>query len=353
MHDGLVPAQSWVAPEVLRSWQRCLGQGLRPDQPVTFEAVSRAQLVRTLDANHVLIETARPVLERLGRAIVNTRYFALLTNADGVVIDASGAIDHSDRPTHLIARIGTDLSERSIGTSAIGMALADRQSVWLHRGEHFYGSNAVYSCAGAPLHGPDGRCVGMLDVTGIHAIERPELKHLVTQSATHIENALLLRQPHVLLLRLNWPGNALGSHADGLLCVDPDGRLSGSNSVARQMLPELMLTAGPLPLLGDIFGVNIDRLFDAARTHTALELPLWTGLRLQVQASSNESSTPRAPSAMGLRDIEASLIRQAMQEANGNVMQAARALGISRATVYRKLGQRAAASQAREPGTDT
>jgi transcriptional regulator of acetoin/glycerol metabolism len=41
-----------------------------------------------------------------------------------------------------------------------------------------------------------------------------------------------------------------------------------------------------------------------------------------------------------LRDLEIALIRKAVDEARGNVMQAARVLGISRATVYRKLGRK-------------
>jgi transcriptional regulator of acetoin/glycerol metabolism len=39
-----------------------------------------------------------------------------------------------------------------------------------------------------------------------------------------------------------------------------------------------------------------------------------------------------------LKEVESDLIRKAVEEARGNVAQAARALGISRATVYRKLG---------------
>ncbi|MCM2347939.1 MAG: helix-turn-helix domain-containing protein, partial [Acidovorax soli] len=45
-----------------------------------------------------------------------------------------------------------------------------------------------------------------------------------------------------------------------------------------------------------------------------------------------------ASSPAPLRAAEAALIRQAVQDARGNVAEAARALGISRATVYRKLG---------------
>ena len=40
---------------------------------------------------------------------------------------------------------------------------------------------------------------------------------------------------------------------------------------------------------------------------------------------------------MPLCDLEDTLIRQAVDDARGNVAEAARALGISRATVYRRL----------------
>jgi transcriptional regulator of acetoin/glycerol metabolism len=46
----------------------------------------------------------------------------------------------------------------------------------------------------------------------------------------------------------------------------------------------------------------------------------------------------RASDSLPLKEIEVTLIRKAVEQALGNVAQAARALGISRATVYRKLG---------------
>ncbi|TXT41387.1 MAG: putative GAF sensor protein, partial [Comamonadaceae bacterium] len=296
-------------------------------------------------ANLQLVQSAKPILESLARAIVNTRYFAILTNAQGVVVDASGAIDHADPRAHLITRVGTDLSEPSIGTTAIGTALTELQPVWLHRGEHFFAATSVYSCAGAPLFGPDGACVGMLDVTGVDAQERPELKHLVRQSACKIENALLTAQNHSLLLRLNWPGNALGSEADGMLCLDPEGWITGANRVARQMVPGLAAPGLAAVHISEVFGLPYEQLFDAAkRPAQALELPLWSGLRLQAQAIGRaheaENLQTCATPAMALRDVEAAMIRKAVDDARGNVGQAARALGISRATLYRKLGQK-------------
>jgi transcriptional regulator of acetoin/glycerol metabolism len=358
MQDRRTLPAGWIAPWVERSWQRCLHLGLSPQQTIVFDTVSPQQMQRTADANQRLVQTARPILENLGRAIVNTRYFAILTNRDGVVVDTSGAIDRSDPRADLITRIGTDLSERSVGTTAIGTALNELQPVWLHRGEHFFASTAVYSCAGAPLLGPDGACVGMLDLTGIDAVERPELKHLVTQTASRIENALVLAQAHSLMVRLNWPGNTLGSEADGIVCLDADGWITAANPIARQMVPQLgtshrtaePTTTRPAPVhVSEVFGIAFELLFDAMhRSDPVLDIPLWNGLRLQALpvGPAHESQTLHADqrsSARGgipLRDIETALIRKAVDQARGNVAQAARALGISRATVYRKLGQK-------------
>ena len=349
MREHAALPAGWIAPWIERSWQRCMSMGLQHHAAVSFDQISHQQLRQTQEANQRLVQTAKPVLEHLARAIVNTRYFAILTNAGGVVVDANGAIDHSDPRAHLITRIGTNLSERSIGTTAISTALAELQPVWLHRGEHFFEATSVYSCAGTPLFGPDGACVGMLDVTGIDAQERPELKHLVVQSACKIENALVTAQPHALLLRLNWPGNTMGTDADGILCLDADGWVTGTNPVARQMVPGLATAGVATVHISEVFGTPHEQLFDAAkRPGSAVELPLWSGLRLQAQAIARADEThplqtsPSGAPTLALREVEAAMIRQAVVDARGNVGQAARALGISRATVYRKLGQKSA-----------
>ena len=80
---------------------------------------------------------------------------------------------------------------------------------------------------------------------------------------------------------------------------------------------------------------------------------LWSGLRMQVQcqlASSQLSSLSGAHMRSGndradtpsprLKEMETALIRKTVQDERGNVAAAAKALGISRATVYRKLAVR-------------
>ena len=334
-----------LAPWVERSWRRCLAQGFQPQQHVAFDPVTASAMRLAIEANQPLLRAAAPVIQSLTRAMAHTRYFAILTDARGTVIDVNGPVDRHNPYASSIARVGVDLSERAVGTTAIGTTLAELQPVWLHRGEHFYDDTSVYSCAGAPIWGPEGQCVGMLDLTGVNVIEQPALKHLVTQSARSIENALTLSRPHRLLLCLNWPGRVIGDDSDGLVGLDADGQVTALNRSAAEMLG---IGPGMVPgHCSDLFAVPMDALFDAARAQRgAFEVPLWSGLRLCVLAQLNRHGERGALPAHGaahgipLKDMETALIRKAVDDARGNVKEAARALGISRATVYRKLGAR-------------
>ncbi len=334
--------QPLLAPWVERSWRRCLDLGLEPHRRIAFDAVAASTMRLAIEANQPLLRAAAPVIQSLSRAMVHTRYFAILTDAKGVVINVNGPIDRHDPHAASIARVGVDLSERAVGTTAIGTTLAELQPVWLHRGEHFYQDTSVYSCAGAPIWGPDGRCAGMLDLTGVNVVEQPALKHLVTQSARSIENTLALSRPHRLLLCLNWPGRVIGDDSDGLVGLDADGHVTALNRSAADMLG-----LGPGAAMpghcSELFAVPMETLFDAARVQRGpFEVPLWSGLRLCVLAQTNrtgENGLPMPGAAHGvpLKDMETALIRKAVEDARGNVREAARALGISRATVYRKL----------------
>ncbi|HEY8049778.1 MAG TPA: helix-turn-helix domain-containing protein [Ramlibacter sp.] len=339
MRDGrAAPPRGWAEGAwIERSWRRCLEIGHAPEHRVAFDLVPEQALKRLHEAHHVVLAAARPVLDGLSRALASTGYFAILTNEHGIVVDVHGPIDRNDRRARLITRVGVDLSERAVGTTAIGAALAELQPVWLHRGEHFFDDTACYSCAGAPVFAPDGSCAGMLDLTGIDAVERSELKHLAAQAARSIENALALALPHRLLLRLNWPGRAIGGDDDALLVLDDDGWVLGSNAVARDLVPALQ-PPGSRPHCSEFIAQPWQPLFDeAARAQPrTMELLLTSGLCVTVVASTGDHRATVSP----LRDVEIALIRNAVAQARGNVAAAAKKLGISRATVYRKLGSR-------------
>jgi sigma-54 dependent transcriptional regulator, acetoin dehydrogenase operon transcriptional activator AcoR len=329
-----------IEPWIERSWQRCLERGQDPSGRASFDPVSAQTLHHLHDANQALIHAAKPVLNALGSTLAATRYFAILTNHEGIAVAVDGPIDRHDARARDIARVGVDLSEYAVGTTAIGAALGERAPVWLHRGEHFFEGNSVYSCSGAPIFGPDGHLAGMLDFTGVDAPERRELLSLAVHSSHQIQAAMLLALPHALLLQLSWPsdGGQSPAVAPGLLAVNSDGVVIGADTQARNMLGQ-----GRLPLhahLDDLFAMPSALLWDSAKPGmAAVTAPLWSGLRLSVQAQRSDAARS-AGMATPLRALENNVIRQAVDSARGNVAAAAKALGISRATVYRKLKSR-------------
>jgi sigma-54 dependent transcriptional regulator, acetoin dehydrogenase operon transcriptional activator AcoR len=338
-------AAQYVQPWITQSWQRCLQAGYVPDKRLGFDMVSMAAQERSKEANHALRQAARRSLEQLGVAIAQTRYFVILTNAQGMVVDTSGVIDRSDKRADVIARIGVDLSEAAVGTTAIGSTLIEQRTTWLHRGEHFYQDASCYSCAGAPITAPDGQCAGMVDVTGIDTQEHPALMHLVATSARAIENSLVLAQPHAIVLHLQWPGQRGGKDGEGLVCVRSDGTLSAFNPVARQMLGLPQLSLVPTHL-SDVFAVTPGTLFDAKQHAAWLAVPLWSGLHLQVRTSVAGTLAPKSGTlgtglspTKALKAHEDDVIRHTVTQLRGNVAAAAAQLGISRATIYRKLGK--------------
>ena len=330
--------EGWIE----RSWKRCMAWGHTPTQRVAFEAVSRAQIQGLQEVNQPMLQAATQELDRLSRAIAGTRYFALLTDARGMVIDTRGEFDKNDARASRIARVGINLSEQLVGTTAIGAVLAEQQPIWLHRGEHFFNDNNAYSCAGAPLFGPTGECVGMLDLTGVDVPERPELQHLAAQSARSIENNWVKQMAPALLLRFNWAGLSMGSDSDGLMGLDADGQIVCANRAARAITG---LNLQRAEHAGDVFATAWQSLFDLS-PQQRLEVPLWTGLQVQIQRDdSTRPSTITAQPAPVLKAIESDLIRRAMQQARGNVAEAARRLGISRATLYRKISPQKSSDQ--------
>lgn len=261
--------------------------------------VAAAELARARDGLGGLVPAAAPHLDRLFQLVAGLGACIVLADAAGIVVERRGASGDDRAFEQAGLWTGTLWSEALVGTNGIGTCLAEGRAVTIHRDQHFLASNIGLSCSSAPIHGPDGQVQAVLDVStareGLGDAVAGLIGSTVADAARRLEADLFARHyPRARILTV--PG--LDRGAGALLAVDADDLVVGATRAARQHLGiDGDLTAAPR-LVADLLGLDGHDSFEAA---------------------------------------ERAVLTRALVRSSGNVSAAARALGLSRATLHRKL----------------
>lgn len=304
-HEDRVVSASQSPGAVTRlaaSWRRSMVKhGLDPARPPELRRLTGGELAERRERLDEFVAVARPQLDQLFQLVCATGCNVLLTDATGIVLE-----HRSNQGDAALFRewglwTGADWSEQAEGTNGIGTCLAEGRQVTIHRDEHFYARNTGLSCMDAPIWGLDGRLIAALDVSSARSDHTERWNALiaaqVAQSARQIEAAFF---------RVSFPGARIitaqvpGVEDTGLLiAVDKDDLAIGANRAARRALGlEKEGSLRPRPA-SDLLGRDDD--------------------------------------ATGFERAERAAMIRALARAEGNVSAAARALGVGRATLYRRM----------------
>lgn len=85
---------------------------------------------------------------------------------------------------------GSVWREDCAGTNALGTSLVTDQAVQVVGTEHYARKVQPWNCAAAPVHAPDGRVLGVLDVTGGPMVASPLVMSLVRATVAAVEAEL-------------------------------------------------------------------------------------------------------------------------------------------------------------------
>lgn len=298
LDDGAGPARSALAA----SWRRSMTlYGLDPEDRGRVETLSDTQLREAREAAEPMTRAARAVLDRLFLAVGDTGCCILLTNADGVPIERRGAAADDETFRRWGLWPGAIWSEAVEGTNGIGTALAEHRPLTIHRDQHFHTRNTALSCTSHPIHDHLGRLAGLLDVSSCRADATASVLGLIAaavEDAARAIEAQTFRQAFASA-RIVLAGEAVDRSAAALLAVDRDDLVIGATRAAR-----LALSITDERIAGQLAASEV------------------------LGAGSVES---------GLTEAERGAVRRALALNGGNVSAAARALGVSRATLHRKL----------------
>ena len=98
-------------------------------------------------------------MQRLHAMVQGSGFMFMLTDRQGCILHMLGDIEQMRDARALGIAPGAHLSERSVGTNAIGMAISDRQPVQLTAEEHFINSFRRWTCSAAPIMSHSGMCL--------------------------------------------------------------------------------------------------------------------------------------------------------------------------------------------------
>ncbi len=289
------------------SWRRSITlYGLDPMRHRQVETITDLQLREARQAMEPVTRAAEGVLDRLFQAVGGVGCCVLLTNTDGIPVERRGAVADDQTFHRWGLWPGAVWSEAVEGTNGIGTALAEHRPVTIHRDQHFHARNTGLSCVTYPVHDHLGRLVGSLDVSSCRADATESILGLISATVADAARAIeaqTFRQAFSEA-RIVLAGDANERNTAALLAVDRDDLVIGATRAAR------------LSLL-----ITDERI--------AAQLPA-ADLLAPAQA-------PYAETETDLHEAERGAVRRALARSGGNVSAAARALGISRATLHRKL----------------
>ncbi|MFT3973655.1 MAG: helix-turn-helix domain-containing protein [Amaricoccus sp.] len=296
------PARSALAA----SWRRSSEHHkLDPAATTSPQQLGDSELRHHRDAMGPLLEAARPALDRLYQAVGGSGCCVLLADRNGVPVDRRGAAVDDPVFRGWGLWTGAVWDEGAQGTNGIGTCLIEHRLLTIHRDQHFLAKNASLSCSAAPIWCPDAKLAGVLDVSSCRADVTDGFVDLI-----RLALADAARRIEAEVFRRAFPdARIVLTENGGLLAVDRDDLVVGATRAARQTL-----------------GLTADRL---GRPLPARDLL--------------EAERP----CESLDHAERAVLARALARANGNVSAAAAALGISRATLHRKLKRDPAARPAR------
>ncbi len=182
-----------VRPLIEASWRRTERAGIDPDHPAPRRAFAPDVLEDYRDSSGLrgCIDVLRTCLRGFAQ---DAEHIMVVVDADCRILWLEGDLKVRHRADGIAFAEGMDWTEDSVGTNAIGTALAIDHAVQVFCAEHFSAKQHPWWCSAAPIHDPVTRTlVGVVDLSGPMHTAHPYSLALVRAAASMAEEWLRTR----------------------------------------------------------------------------------------------------------------------------------------------------------------
>ncbi len=232
---------SVVRKEIALSWKRCRAQGVDPHLQNRISSKISAGRTRQSPRNKTdhdcFIQASHPFLENLFHQIRSTEVLIYLMDNKGFILKAMGEGHLWDS----IRRSGSYpyniLSEKNIGTTAVGIVLHSGEPAQVIAEEHYCEPFHNLNSFAAPIYDENRQLLWILGLGETYEIEEPRTFGMVLAAAKAIENQLkLLIESKRLTISNEYLKAVIDQTSRGLMLFDNEGKLAHQNPCAQSML---------------------------------------------------------------------------------------------------------------------
>jgi len=300
---------SAVRDAVVASWQRSKNlHHLDPGQCSPPERLSARELNLARERLGSFIETAQASLDQLYLAVGNAGCCVLLADKDGIPVARRGAQADDATFDEWGLWTGAIWSEGSEGTNGIGTCIVEERALTVHKDQHFHSKNIDMSCTAAPIYDHEGELLAVIDVSSCRADLTAGFSNLISigviNAARAVETAHFRQYFSTSRILLATPPQVNAPQIDTsgpvLIAADRDDLVIGATRQARRL-----------------YGLN--------GSHLNTPFPLSTLFGDEVDEADDYTKAGRRA------------VLLALARSGGNVSAAAASMGISRATLHRKI----------------
>lgn len=230
--ERLTPHKDFIR----RSHQRCDAMKIGRSRIYSKCILEGGALFEKLSDHQLLIGTAEPFMHQLYSFVKGTEFFALLTDSEGCILSIIGDETILSEAFSYKMMPGAYMDEGSIGTNAMGTALAEEMPVQISGDEHYIEAYHKWTCSASPIRDTSGNIIGVLDLTGYCELVHPHTLGMVVAAAKAIERMLQVQEyNHALEMAKLYNETIIDSISAGILTAGLDGTIKTVNHYAPEL----------------------------------------------------------------------------------------------------------------------
>lgn len=206
---------------ILDSWIRSKEYGVHIFEAPSLES-DEIQQEEAIKKHSKLIDIAKPYMMDLYNIIKGSDFMITLTDKKGYLLEtiiAPNILDNTDIDL-------VNLSEKRVGTNAMGTCLYLGKPVQTWAMEHCYTSFHCFTTSAAPIFNYHGELIAAIGITGFANILSSHTLGMAIAIAHAIENQINLSYSNIINQSIS----------DGIIIINNEGRITSINKTALNIL---------------------------------------------------------------------------------------------------------------------